>query len=224
MIVEFTNFVLDFIKGPIDRLKAHAAKTWLKARATNGAPVLFGLAAYVIVDFYFRVARGYRYYHPRMVQKVGITNILLTVIPILVPLFLLFKKGVTGLEPAVYGFTMMANILSVAYPFVVETKAIVFGSFFPITMMFGALLTVTQHVIWFFCVFSIFFAILKFKNEVHLKDKIRRYVFFPVLAFGFTTLMMKMRHVTKVFDDAKDLSIWSTFAGCFIALLINRKD
>lgn len=223
MIVEFTNFILDFIKAPLDRMESHVATRWLKTTATEGAPLLFGIAAYLIVDFYFRVARGYRYYHPRMIQKVNITNIVLTVIPIVVPFVLLFRPRIEGVDSAIYGFTMMTNILSLAYPFVVETKAIVFGSFFPVTMLFGALLTITTKVIWFFCVLSILFGLLKFKNEVQIQDKIRRYLLFPVLLLGWAGLMMSYVSVDHV-DKHKNLSIWAVFAGCFIALLINRKD
>ena len=175
-------------------------------------PITLFFASYVIVDFFYRVSAGYRYYHKSAHQKVNIFNFLLTFAPVVISLFFLFTQE--GISSCFFGFTFVSDALSILYPIVVQRKTHIIGSFFQITLLLGSLYYIKFRYIYFFLL-SIPFAFIVFKNEKSQIDYFRRYVLAPGLLIAFIGVIVSYNETTSAYVAI------SIFSGSFVGLIFS---
>lgn len=172
-------------------------------------PLILLVAAAVIVNFFYRVCRSYRLYHPNMIQRTNVANLLITAIPSAIPFILIapglqFSKDYTAnwkFSQAICGFTGVVCVSSWAYPMVVQSADGLLGNFFPMVFFFSAMLSKSWYFVWFFAL-SIPCAFVKFGNEKRTIDTIRRNLLFPFLLLAFLGIATSKKDKPRVVNMA----------------------
>ena len=186
-------------------------------------PLILMVAAAVIVNFFYRVCRSYRLYHPNMVQRMNVVNLLLTAIPSAIP-FLLIAPGFEWnkhyienwkFSQAICGFTGVICVSSWAYPMVVQSADGLLGNFFPMVFFFSSMLSKSWYFIWFFAL-SIPFAFIKFGNEKRGIDSLRRNALFPFLLLSFLGIAMSKK------DKPRFVNMSGGMVGALLSLIFSN--
>ena len=186
-------------------------------------PLILLIAAAVIVNFFYRVCRSYRLYHPNMVQRTNVANLLITAIPSAIP-FLLITPGFSAgrrytenwkFSQAICGFTGVVCVSSWAYPMVVQSADGLLGNFFPMVFFFSALLSKSWYFTWFFAL-AIPFAFMRFGNEKRAIDVVRRNLLFPMLAVSFLGIAMSKQ------DKPRYVNMAGGMVGALLSLIFSN--
>ncbi|OHS96857.1 hypothetical protein TRFO_09760 [Tritrichomonas foetus] len=203
---------LSKVRGYIYAFQSHPFVKFYASGCVYLEPVTLLFSSFVIVDFFYRVAKGYRYYHKSAQQKVNTFNLLLTFAPIIISAMFIFTEE--GISSCLFGFTFVSDALSILYPIVVQRKGHIIGSFFQVTLLFGSLYHYKFQYIYYFLL-AIPFAFIVFKNETTQIDRFRRFVIAPYLVCSFLGIIFS-------YDDKSTVSsAIGIFGGAFIAMIFS---
>jgi hypothetical protein len=167
------------------------------------------------VNYFYRVEYAFKAKYPGMRQKVNIFNVLLTIIPIVVPMGMIARKSTNNWEASLFAFTALVNSLSVLFPIVVARTGTQLASFCQVVNMMASLYFTNWHFIWFFFL-AVPIAFIRFKSENTREDDVRKRIVAPFLLLSFIGLF---------FTTSDHPSIWASLAALaasLMAMILNK--
>lgn len=167
-------------------------------------------SAYLIVNFFYRIAVSWRSLHKTAHQEMTIFNVLMTCIPtVLSGLFTFMSK--VSFHKASFAFALITSLLAIIYPFVVK-KPIITVPFFQTVMFSSALMLERQWAIWIFLI-GVVAAFIRLPREEGTSQLRVRRLCGALLLVLFIGVFFNTKRTTSPVD------VTSAMLGAIVALL-----
>lgn len=202
-----------YLKSLLFTLQSHPIVHGFADLCVFAEPFTLGIAAFVIVEFFNRVGAAYKSFHNSAQLKLNWFNFSIFVIPLLFNLYFYIKSD-ESIFTFLFSFTFTTALFSLGYPIIVQRKTNVGGSFFQITLIFGAFYYYNFYCIYYFLI-SIPIAFIVFRNETSSLDKFRRYFLAPYLLISFIGIFISYSN-KPVFVGAICIIV-----GSFLSLILS---